>query len=156
MDDKFSYIFASGGNQSNFFVFHERNHILPLSQHQSSTAGANAVDFSFSENYGIIVGGDFKNPESSDNNIFLFNYDGQNQPQFYKPVTMPKGYKSGVVIMKNSQAIVCGISGVDYTTDKGMNWKTISFEGFNTCKKAKNGNKVFFVGPNGKIGILNE
>jgi len=156
LDDKFGYIYASAGKHSNFFMFHEMQHIQPLSQHQNNTSGANALEYSFGENYGIIVGGDYSNPESSENNIFLFDYDGTNQPKFYKPQTFPKGHKSGAVLMNNSKAIICGPSGVDFSNDKGMNWKSISFEGFNTCKKAKNGNKIFLVGSNGKIGIFNE
>ncbi len=150
-------IMVSGGSASNFIL-----NTKPLFQHSlnknaaSQTSGANGMDYSSFENYGIIVGGDFVKPESSENNLFLFDYDKNKNPVFSKPETSPNGYKSGVTIVGHSKAVVCGTSGVDISTDKGKNWKFISQESFHTCQRAKNGNKVYLAGPNGKIGILIE
>jgi hypothetical protein len=41
------------------------------------------------------------------------------------------------------------------STDKGLNWKSISEEVFHVCRKAKRGKSVFLAG-NGKIGKLVE
>jgi hypothetical protein len=43
---------------------------------------------------------------------------------------------------------------VDFTGDGGLNWTSISKEGFHVCRKAKSGTAVFFAGGNGKIGKL--
>lgn len=149
-------ITISGGSASNFTL-----NTKPLFKHTlgktgNETSGANGMDYSSFENYGIIVGGDFVNPDSSENNLIIFDYDRNSNPVFSKPQTAPKGYKSGVTIIGNSKALVCGTSGVDISTDRGKNWKFISPESFNVCQRAKNGHKVYLAGQNGIIGILIE
>lgn len=149
-------IMVSGGSVSNFSLTTKPVFKKSLNKTASETSGANGLDYSSFENYGIIVGGDYMQPESSENNLILFDYDRKSNPVFYQPQTPPQGYKSGVTIIANSKALVCGMSGVDITNDKGKNWKHISPESFNVCQRAKNGNKVYMAGPNGKIGILIE
>jgi hypothetical protein len=48
------------------------------------------------------------------------------------------------------------LNGVDYSTDDGNTWQSISKKGFHVCRKAKQGNAVFFAGGGGKIGKLSE
>lgn len=147
----------SGGAVSNFVLNTKPIFRQSLSKSAvSETSGANGMDYSSFENYGLIVGGDFVNPESSENNLFIFDYDKSKNPVFSKSQTPPNGYKSGITIVGNSKAVACGTSGVDVSTDKGKNWKFISPESFHVCQRAKNGNKVYLAGPNGKIGILIE
>lgn len=149
-------IMVSGGATSNFILNSVPSFKQSLSKTASETSGANGLDYSSFENYGIIVGGDYMNPESSENNLTLFTYDRVQNPVFSQPETAPKGYKSSVTILDKNRALACGISGVDISTDKGKNWKHISVESFNVCQRAKNGNKVYMAGPNGKIGMLIE
>lgn len=149
-------IMVSGGGSSNFMVNSVPSFKQSLSKTSSETSGANGLDYSSFENYGIIVGGDYINPESSENNLTLFSYDRVQNPVFSQPETTPKGYKSSVTILDKNRALACGVSGVDISIDKGNNWKHISVEGFNVCQRAKNGNKVYMAGPNGKIGMLIE
>lgn len=146
-------LMVSGGAASHLVIN------SPVSKHSlgkdySQTSGANSMDYSSFENYGIIVGGDFTHPESSANNLFLFDYDRSSKPVIRLPETAPRGYKSSVTIIGNSQAVACGVSGVDFSDDKGKNWKFISSESFHVCQRAKNGNKVYLAGPNGKIGVV--
>lgn len=149
-------IMVSGGSTSNFMVNSKPSFKQSLNKTASETSGANGFDYLSFENYGIIVGGDYMNPESPENNLILFDYDRSKNPVFYKPETAPKGYKSGVTIIDKTKALTCGISGIDISNDKGKNWKHISAEGFNVCQRAKNGNKVYMAGPDGKIGMLIE
>lgn len=147
-------LMVSAGMASNLVLNGQPYFKHSLSKDNSQTAGANSMDYSSFENYGIIVGGDFTHPESSSNNIFLFDYDRVHKPLFRTPETTPKGYKSSVTIVGNSKAVACGISGVDVSYDRGENWKFISDESFHVCQRAKNGNKVYLAGPNGKIGVV--
>lgn len=147
-------IMVSGGNVSNFIINSVPYFKQALNKTSSATSGANGLDYSTFENYGIIVGGDYMQAESSDNNLIVFDYDRNSNPVFYSPQTPPTGYKSSVTIIANGKALACGTSGVSISTDKGKNWKFISHEGFNVCQRAKNGNKVYMAGANGKIGML--
>ncbi|MFA7688312.1 MAG: YCF48-related protein [Moheibacter sp.] len=147
-------LMVSAGASSHLIMNSQPFFKHPLDKKHSETAGANSMDYSTFENYGIIVGGDFLQPDSSHNNIFVFDYDRQNKPVFRIPETAPKGYKSGVTIIGHSKAVACGVSGVDVSYDKGQNWNLISTESFHVCQRAKNGNKVYLAGPDGKIGVL--
>lgn len=149
-------IMVSGGNISNFILNSQPGFKQSLKKGGTETSGANGLDYSSFENYGIIVGGDYMNPDSSENNLILFDYNRTQNPTFRYPETAPTGYKSSVTIMDKTKALACGISGIDFSVDKGKNWKHISPEGFNVCQRAKNGNKVYMAGPDGKIGMLIE
>lgn len=148
-------LLATGGTHSNFIV-----NTTPFFQkylpkiNESTTAGANGLEYSALENYGLIAGGDFTNPNDSENNLIIFELDEKNKPVFSKPKVAPEGYKSDVAIIGNSKAVACGISGIDFSEDKGKNWIKISNAEFHVCEKSTIGNKVFFAGPNGKIGVL--
>jgi hypothetical protein len=54
----------------------------------------------------------------------------------------------------HAKAISCGLTGVDITYDGGRNWIWISKEGFHVCRKAKNGEAIFFAGNSGKIAKI--
>lgn len=149
-------IMVSGGNTSSFMINSKPSFKQSLSKTASETSGANGLEYSSFENYGLIAGGDYMKAESSENNLILFDYDIKSNPVFYNPQTPPTGYKSGVTIISQGKALACGTSGVDISNDKGKNWKFISHEGFNVCQRAKNGSKVYMAGPNGKIGMLIE
>jgi hypothetical protein len=49
--------------------------------------------------------------------------------------------------------ITCGLTGVDISLDEGVNWNSISSQGFHVCRKAKKGKAVFLAGSE-KIGKL--
>lgn len=154
-DDNF-FMVVSGGGASNLILCGMYIQKIKLAKTDSNTAGANGLDYSNSENYGLIAGGDFMNPKTSDNNLFIFEFSEDGVPQISQPQVPPSGYKSGVAIIENGRAISCGMSNVDYSKDKGLTWLNISKTGFHTCKKARNGTKVFLAGANGKIGFLSE
>jgi hypothetical protein len=98
-----------------------------------------------------IVGGDFTADSSTSKNCFITNDAGKT---WIPPTTPPHGYRSCVEYIAETKLISCGLNGVDYSTDGGINWKWISKTGFHVCRKAKNGNAVFFAGENGRIGKL--
>ena len=145
--------FVSGGLRSRFFW--KKNPIdLPLLQGTAST-GANSIavrDDKKRKNslYFVVVGGDFSHDTITQKNCVITK-DGGNT--WIAPAVPPHGYRSCVAFISNTRMVTCGTSGVDVSSDGGMNWQLISSEGFHVCKKAKDGSAVFLAG-NGKIARL--
>lgn len=150
------FIAVTGGEKSNIILNTQPPTIVNLPKSDSSTAGANGMDYWASSKFGLIVGGDFSNPELSEHNLFIFELNEFNQPIVTKPETAPRGYKSGVAILSQVSAVSCGLGGVDVSDDKGKNWRNLTKTEFNTCKRSKRGNAVYLVGPHGRIGRLNQ
>lgn len=145
--------FISGGLRSRFF-WKGTPIDLPIIQGTGST-GANSIAVRDNKkrknsNYFIVVGGDFTHDTSTEKNCVLTKDGGKT---WITPATPPHGYRSCVEFITNTSLITCGTSGVDISTDGGMNWQLISKESFHVCRKAKEGNAVFLAG-NGKIGKL--
>jgi photosystem II stability/assembly factor-like uncharacterized protein len=147
-------VFVSGGLRSRFFS--EDNRIdLPVIQGSQMT-GANSIAIWDNNKLKpgktmIVVAGDYMKSNSSEKNCALTTDGGKT---WKSPTTPPNGYRSSVEYINKSQVVTCGLSGVDYSIDGGMNWTSISKEGFNVCRRAKNGTAVYFAGSNGKIGKL--
>ncbi len=145
--------FISGGLRSRFFW--KGNPVeLPIIQGTGST-GANSIavrDNKKRKNsqYFVVVGGDFTNDTSAEKNCILTSDGGKT---WIKPATPPHGYRSCVEFISKTTLITCGTSGIDMSSDGGMNWRLISKESFHVCRKAKEGNAVFLAGK-GKIAKL--
>jgi hypothetical protein len=141
--------FISGGKKSRLFI-EEQPIDLPIIQGEEST-GANSFAINKKEKRIIIVGGDFNKKDATTKNCVISTNKGKS---FFEPTTPPTGYRSCVEFIKKKQWITCGLNGVDYSYDNGINWTKISEEGFHVCSKAKKGNAVYLAGGNGKIGKL--
>lgn len=99
-----------------------------------STTGAYSIDF-YDGQRGIIIGGDYLNPEGNTaNKAVTFNggrtwklmSDGQNP-----------GYKSSVRYVPGSDAkeiVAVGFTGISYSQDGGASWEQLSDEGFYTLR----------------------
>ncbi len=140
--------FITGGLRSRLF-YKERKIDLPLLQGKQST-GANSFAVK-NKNTMIVAGGDFNKPDSTEGNCAITK-DGAKT--FTVPAVKPHGYRSCVEYLIKTNWISCGINGVDYTTDDGNTWNTISAESFHVCRKAKKGKAVFLAGSKGKIGRI--
>jgi photosystem II stability/assembly factor-like uncharacterized protein len=138
--------FITGGRRSRLFM-RERKIDLPILQGKEST-GANSFAVKNKKTL-IIVGGDFTIPDSTTGNCTITKDAGIT---WVAPAINPHGYRSCVEYLKKRQWVTCGLNGVDYSTDDGNTWQSISKEGFHVCRKAKKGNAVFFAGGSGKIG----
>jgi hypothetical protein len=101
----------------------------------------------------VIVGGDFSNDTLAINNVQVFMLNGDH---ILSPVieTPPHGYRSCVAFITNDKFVCCGTTGVDISTDGGINWQLISNESYNVCEKAKKGNAIFLAGKDGTISKL--
>ncbi|HSZ85307.1 MAG TPA: YCF48-related protein [Puia sp.] len=144
-------VFVSGGKKSALYFSSTSNHILPLLQGQEST-GANSLALSPGKSSkAIVVGGDFAKDTATTGNCTLITLMPFTSQQ---PKTPPHGYRSCVEYISENKLITCGTSGVDISTDGGMNWQLISKESFHVCQKAKKGKSVFLAGSNGRIAKL--
>ena len=129
---------ASGGVASRVFYSSDRGHSwtvfeTPIVQ-GTPTTGMYSIDFYDSKN-GFAVGGDYTQPKSNINTIIKTSDGGQtwyavgddNNP----------GYRSCVQYVPNSDAkalIAIGFEGIDYSSDTGASWTSLSDEGFYTFR----------------------
>ena len=145
--------FISGGMRSRFF-WKGQPIDLPLLQGAASY-GANSIAIRdgkkrTNSNYFVVVGGDFSHDTATLKNCAITKDGGKT---WINPSTPPHGYRSCVEFITKTKLITCGTSGVDVSTDGGINWQLVSKEGFHVCRKAKEGNAIFLAG-NGKIAKL--
>ena len=140
--------FVTGGMRSRLFI-RDQKIDLPLVQGKETT-GANSIAVWDKKNL-IIVGGDFNNATSTEKNCVISKNAGKS---FIVPVTPPLGYRSCVEYISKKVIVTCGITGVDLSDDGGMNWRTISAEGFHVVRKAIKGKAVFLAGSKGRVARL--
>jgi photosystem II stability/assembly factor-like uncharacterized protein len=145
---KHDMVAISGGIHSNLLIDNKKIK-LPLLQGKESS-GANSIAVKDANTF-MIVGGDFMRKDSSAGNYCFTNDKGKTWIPSQQP---PTGYRSCVEYLGKSNWITCGLNGVDITNDDGLHFRKIADEGFHVCRKAKNGNAVFFAGGKGRIGKL--
>lgn len=146
--------FVTGGTTSRLFI-RDKTYTLPLVSSKETT-GANS--FAVFDNkkrkpatHIVVVGGDFAADTLSLQNCIISKDGGKN---WLSPARPPYGYKSCVEFLNKHTLIACGTSGVDLSTDGGMNWYRLSKNSFHVCRKAKNGKAVFLAGADAVIGKL--
>jgi len=141
--------FVSGGPLRSRLFIRDKAIDLPLLNGATST-GANSIAVKNPHTF-IVVGGDFAKDTVQDKNCFL-TLDGG--ATWIRPTTPPHGYRGCVEYINDSTVLSCGTSGVDISTDNGMNWNLISSASFHVCRKAKKGKTVFLAGSNGRVAKL--
>lgn len=147
-------LIVSGGIESNLYRYTVKGgQIYTLQKTNSSSSGINGMAYDTVNNVGYLVGGDYTNPQDSKYNLYKFKIIN-NQIQFIDLWKYPDGYKSGVTIINKDKVIVCGYSGVDYSSDGGHNWKNITKDSYNTCQVSPDKKFVILVGNKGKIGKI--
>ncbi|MEO8569352.1 MAG: oxidoreductase [Ginsengibacter sp.] len=140
--------FVTGGLHSRLFI-RDKKIDLPILQGKETT-GANSIALKNKKLF-IVVGGDFNNPDSSFKNCVITKDAGKT---WTYPSIPPHGYRSCVEYLGKNKWITCGINGVDISNNDGDTWTLTSKESFHVCRKAKNGNSVFFAGGKGNVGKL--
>ncbi|MFT3946618.1 MAG: oxidoreductase [Agriterribacter sp.] len=146
--------FVTGGTKARFF-FHNEKIDLPLMQGKETT-GANSLAAYHNKKrkparHMVTVGGNFAADTVTTGNCAISADGGKT---WAIPQTSPHGYRSCVEYITEKKLITCGTSGVDISTDGGMNWQLISNESFHVCRKAKKGNSIFLAGKDGRIAKL--
>ncbi|MDO6432339.1 YCF48-related protein [Flavitalea sp. BT771] len=140
--------FISGGLRSRLFK-DGQGIDLPIIQGTAST-GANSIAVQDKDNL-IVVGGDFTHDTSREKNCVLTHDAGRT---WIAPATPPHGYRSCVEYFDKDKLITCGTSGVDISTDGGLNWELIDPGSFHVCSRAKKGKTVFLAGGGGRVARL--
>ena len=136
------FCFVTGGTVSRIWM-QENNwqaYTLPLIQGKSTT-GAFSAAF-VSDRQGIVVGGDYQQPDSQQGNCALTYDGGKHWMSATKP---PGGYRSCVAYLTDKILIATGTNGTDVSTDGGKNWNRVG-NGFNVVAKARNGKAVYLAG----------
>jgi photosystem II stability/assembly factor-like uncharacterized protein len=141
-------VFVSGGLRARLFI-RDKKIDLPIIQGKEST-GANSMAVK-NKKCLVVVGGDFNAKDDTTKNCVITTDGGKT---FTEPVARPHGYRSCVEYLGKTNWISCGLNGVDYSSNEGLNWTWISKDSFHAVRKAKKGKAVYFSGGSGRIGKL--
>ena len=152
--DRDEACFITGGLRARFFSKGEPVD-LPIVQGKETT-GANSIAVRQNKKrknnkYMIVVGGNFAADTVTAKNCVITKDGGKT---WLTPTVPPHGYRSCVEFINRDNLITCGTSGVDVSSDGGMNWQLVTKDGFHVCRAAKKGTAVFLAGGNGKIAKL--
>ena len=115
------FVFISGGKKSRYFRSNDAGKTwssTSLPYMTSETNGAFSI-YMINESDGVIVGGDYKNPYLCLNTCFFTDDGGK---FWMNAETQTRGYRS-CTHYKNDVLYACGTNGIDFSTDKGKNWK---------------------------------
>lgn len=101
--------------------------------------------------HGVIVGGDYTKENEATNNLAL-TVDGGVTWRLVKGLT---GFRSAVAYVPGTKTLIAvGPSGADYSTDDGMNWRSLEGPGFDTLSFPKAKPVGWAAGTQGRIGQL--
>ena len=109
----------------------------------------------------MIVGGDYKRPDSSASTAFFIPFSQMAAFRHaHGAQTPPHGYRSAVAYDEKTKTwITVGPNGTDVSTDDGKNWRALKPKPGQPADADKNWNALslpFAVGPNGRIGKLRD
>jgi hypothetical protein len=156
-NNKHSYLIVTGGSASNLWeVFPKdatkapRVKSLPIIQ-GGQTTGANAIFRS--NNFTMIIGGDFSNAPRTDSNLVVIY-----KKRIPKYIPFEGGYKSSIADNTESFRLACGTTGISFHKGPFVSypvaWKTFSKIPFHVVR-TQPGSKIFWLaGPGGKIAAV--
>ncbi len=112
--------------------------------------------------YWLIAGGDYRRDTLSTANFFYTRYKGK---KWLAPVSTTRGYRECLAAKMDDEypskkgrigaMFALGPSGIDISTDGGVNWKPLSDEKrFHVIKSSKDNNCMFLAGGDGKLAIM--
>ena len=145
-----TYVFVSGGEISRFFKSTDNGDSwmqLVLPYYPGKSIGPYSICFA-NNSMGVIVGGDYKDPELSMNTCFYTNDGGLSWLNANKTV---RGYRS-CVYYTNGVFYACGRNGIDFSLNGGIDWTPFAngtFYSLTSSKgkliaSTKNGTVTFF------------
>ena len=128
---------GSGGTTARIFLSIDAGqrwtaHPVPL-RSGASSQGIFSVAFVDAER-GIIVGGDYQQPDSARASAALTMNGGRT---WRLAVTPPRGFRSGVTALRRSRGVIAvavGTSGTDVSYDGGRTWSPLDSTGFNAVQ----------------------
>ena len=140
---------VSGGTDARVFRSYNRGLSWFVSDTPIVKGSAGSGIFSIAmqdKTRGVIVGGNYENPNETTNNL-AFTDDGGNTWILGKGLN---GYRSGVAYIDKKTIVAVGASGSDLSTDGGKTWKNLDKENYNSVQ-AKGKSAIWAVGANGFI-----
>jgi photosystem II stability/assembly factor-like uncharacterized protein len=129
-------------------------HETPV-QAGNSTSGIFSLAFS-SENRGVAIGGDYKHPEQTAENVAWTSDGGRNWT--LPRAEGPAGYRSGVAMVPGTTRptlVAVGPTGSDFSTDGGQSWLPLGKMGFHAVAFAS-ADAGWAVGEDGAIARFNK
>lgn len=140
-----TFIFVTGGFASRFFKsidYGKTWECSAIPYLAGEASGAFSVHFIDNQN-GVVVGGDYKNPDFILNNSYFTTDGGEFWINSKKQVN---GYRS-CVIEASGIFYACGSNGIDYSKDNGNTW--ISFAKGNYLAMTSDDSHLYVTCPNG-------
>jgi photosystem II stability/assembly factor-like uncharacterized protein len=145
--------FGTGGStQARVFTSRNRGRTWSVSatpMDSGPTSGINALAFR-SQRHGLAVGGDFAAPATSPNN-FAATHDGGRTWALLTGA--PAEYRSGATWVNGNTALAVGLTGSDFTRNKGRTWTRFDNGSLHTVDCA-NPNACWASGANGRAAYL--
>lgn len=115
-----TYVFVSGGGISRFFKSTNNGKswkALVLPYYPGESTGAYSLNF-MNDTIGVIVGGDYQDPNLRMNVSFYSNDGGES---WYNSDKTVRGYRS-CVISYDGIFYTCGRNGIDFSINNGVDW----------------------------------
>ena len=97
---------------------------------------------------GIVVGGDYTQPNEKKHTCFLTNDGGKT---WQSPKRNPGGYRSCIQSL-DDLLFCCGTNGIDYSANGGKTWKPLN--DWNSFSMVSNGKQLFITLPKGKFAEI--
>ncbi|MEN9913831.1 MAG: hypothetical protein RL528_565 [Bacteroidota bacterium] len=141
------FIFVSGGKQARFFRSSDKGiswTISPLPFPSSESSGPYSLAMIDGKN-GIVVGGDYTQPNEKQNTSFYTKNGGKT---WKKPKQEANGYRSCVYYYRGI-TYCCGTNGIDYSNDNGKTWNKLATN--NCFAIVAHDDFIYFSSVNGSI-----
>lgn len=145
-----TFMFVSGGKKSRFFKSKDQGKTwkstsLPYMNGESSGAFSLCM---LNDSIGVIVGGDYSNPDLCMNTCFYTDDAGD---FWINAEEQTRGYRS-CVIEANGVFYACGTNGIDFSLDNGKSWTP--FANGNFFSMCADKSKLYVTIPNGSFKIM--
>lgn len=143
---------ATGGAIARVFHSNDRGKTWNVAVTPIVSGNASSGIFSIAfrdENHGVIVGGNYQEPNAAQANAALTT-DGGKTWELIKNLTSME-YRSCVAYLTPSLLVAVGPSGSDYSNDGGLTWARFSTEGFHTMSFASSTNVGWAAGAEGRV-----
>lgn len=150
LKDSLIWVATGGGNKARVFRSIDKGvswEVFDTPMVTGEGKGIFSMAF-WDENEGVIVGGSYVDST----NTFLNCAITKNGGEHWKAIdeNQPNGYRSCVAADKNgSLLIACGRTGIDYSLDKGVSWRSFSQEGYYSVSVGEK--YAWFSGRKGKV-----
>ncbi len=149
---------GTGGTVSRVFRSRDRGATWSVFETPLGQARASAGLFSLAfidPQRGIAVGGDYLNPERSQQNIALTRDGGQTWDLVI--TDPPGGYRSAVAVVPETDptvVVAVGRTGCDLSSDGGRSWRSFSEDGYYCLAVSPSGKVGWAAGAEGRIARL--